>query len=263
VAFPWSGWGPDVALSVPDWLTSLIQRYAPEDLRNNQTYLATVAAAAHAESGWNVNSVQHGFRLGSGAGARGLWQFDMGGMGKPWLSNEGALLGMAGADLQASRIVPLFAENYRRFSAQGYQGAELASIVAGYTERPYDYQNPNSTARRNYAASFQQIVAGGLPIPLPWNPPAPTAPGPAQEPTPGQMPAPPTGGAEGAPASAPTLDFGQSLWHVLVSIALFLLALMLIIGGVWLLTSSASVKLAEAPAAAPVRMARGAAGAEG
>jgi hypothetical protein len=122
-------------------------------------------------------------------------------------------------------------------------------------------------------------VTGGLlsqgipipPIPLPWNPPAPTAPGPAQEPapgaaqepTPGQMPAPPTGGAKGTPASAPTLDFGQSLWHVLVSIALFLLALMLIIGGVWLLTSSASVKLTETAAAAPVRMARGAAGAEG
>jgi hypothetical protein len=115
-------------------------------------------------------------------------------------------------------------------------------------------------------------VTGGLlsqgipipPIPLPWNPPAPTAPGAAQEPGQQTAPAqttttaPPTGGAEGAPPSAPTLDFGQSLWHVLVSIALFLLALILIIGGVWLLTTSSSVKLAETAATAPVRMARGA-----
>jgi cell wall-associated NlpC family hydrolase/ribosomal protein S18 acetylase RimI-like enzyme len=141
---------------VPDWLSSLIARNAPE-LANDPEFIRTVAAGAKAESGWDVNRVQNGYRMGSGAGARGLFQFDMAGMGAG--IPEEALLGQSGAELQASRIVPLYAKAYQS-APQGLSSAEKASWVAAQAERPFDYQNPNSAARRNYASAFNDISAG-------------------------------------------------------------------------------------------------------
>jgi len=56
---------------------------------------------------------------------------------------------------------------------------------------------------------------------------------------------PPSGG----PGQPVKLDFGGSAYHVLVSIGLVVLALVLVLGGIWLLTSSKdlSVTIGEAP----------------
>lgn len=140
--------------NVPDWLGQLISANAPTELANDPDFIRTVAAGAKAESGWDPNRVQNGFKMGSGAGARGLFQFDMGGMGSG--IPEEQLLGDSGAQLQASRIVPLYAKAYASAPA-GLTGAEKASWVAGQAERPYQFTDPNSAARRNYASAYNEI----------------------------------------------------------------------------------------------------------
>ena len=141
--------------SVPGWLADLISSNAPPDLASDPDFIRTVAAGAKAESGWNVNSVQ------KGGGGRGLFQFDLGGMGAPYANNEQVLLGDSGAQLQASQIVPLYAKAYR--SAPGeLSGAEKASWVAAQAERPAGYDTPGSSARRNYASAYGDIGGGVL-----------------------------------------------------------------------------------------------------
>jgi hypothetical protein len=142
---------------VPQWLTDLISQNAPGQLANDPTFIQTVAAGAKAESGWDPNRIQQGFSLGSGSGARGLFQFDMGGMGAGY--NEQDLLGQAGAALQAAQIVPQYAQAYLNAPAN-LSPAEKASWVAGQAERPLDYTDPTSAARRNYASAFNDIVSG-------------------------------------------------------------------------------------------------------
>jgi len=136
--------------SVPGWLSDLIAANAPGDLANDPEFIRTVAAGAKAESGWNPNAVQRG------GGGRGLFQFDLGGMGKPYAANEQVLLGESGAQLQASQIVPLYAKAYQN-APPGLSGAEKASWVAAQAERPYQYDNPQSSARRNYASAYNDI----------------------------------------------------------------------------------------------------------
>ena len=136
----------------------MIKGYIPEDLRGDAELMRIIAAGSHAESGWDVNRIQNGYRLGSGQGARGLFQFDMGGMGKPYLGREHELLGESGAKLQASQIVPLYADWYRKRAQSGLSDpAEIASWVAAHAERPYQYQNQGSAARRHYAASYAKV----------------------------------------------------------------------------------------------------------
>src|SRR5262252_4957559 len=150
--------GGDVA-GVPAWLTDLIQRNAPPGLASDPDFIRTVAASAKAESGWDPNKVQNGFSMGSGAGARGLFQFDMGGMGKGM--DEASLLGQQGAEYQASKIIPLYAQAYASAPA-GLSGADKASWVASRAERPLGMDDPNSAARQNYQAAYNQI--GGNPL---------------------------------------------------------------------------------------------------
>jgi hypothetical protein len=136
----------------------MIKGYIPEDLREDPELMRIIAAGAHAESGWDVNRIQNGFKLGSGQGARGLFQFDMGGMGAPYKGREHELLGEAGARLQASKIVPLYADWYRKRAQSGLTDpAAIASWVAAQAERPYQYDNPNSAARQHYASSYKQL----------------------------------------------------------------------------------------------------------
>ena len=142
---------------VPDWLATLIAQNAPPQLASDPDFIRTVAAGAKAESGWDVNRIQNGYTLGSGGGARGLFQFDMGGMGAG--IPEEQLLGQGGAQLQASRIVPLYAQAYAS-APQGLTGAEKASWVAAQAERPAGYTDPTSAARRNYASAFNELSAG-------------------------------------------------------------------------------------------------------
>jgi len=143
---------------VPDWLNQLIAKNAPQ-LANDPDFIRTVAAGAKAESGWDPNRVQQGYAMGSGAGARGLFQFDMGGMGAGM--SEEQLLGQQGAELQAARIVPLYAKAYQSAPA-GLSGAERAAWVAAQAERPLGYDDPNSAARRNYATAYGEIGGEGL-----------------------------------------------------------------------------------------------------
>src|SRR5215831_2475911 len=142
---------------VPDWLATLISQNAPPELANNPDFIRTVAAGAKAESGWDVNSIQ------KGGGGRGLFQFDLGGMGAPYAGNEQQLLGQSGAQLQASQIVPLYAKAYQS-APQALSGADKASWVAAQAERPAGYTDPGSAARRNYASAYDQI--GGADQPL-------------------------------------------------------------------------------------------------
>jgi len=143
---------------VPDWLGQLIVKNAPPELAADPDFIRTVAAGAKAESGWDVNKIQNGYAMGSNAGARGLFQFDMGGMGAN--IPEGALLGDNGAAYQASKIVPLYAQAYKSAPA-GLTPAEKASWVAAQAERPLGYDDPNSAARRNYATAYGQIGGPG------------------------------------------------------------------------------------------------------
>src|SRR5215831_12246834 len=133
---------------VPGWLNDLIQRNAPGELASDPDFIRTVAAGAKAESGWNINAVQQG------GGGRGLFQFDTGGMGAG--IPEAQLLGSEGAEMQASRIIPLYAKAYQS-APQGLSGAEKASWVAAQAERPYQFDNPQSAARRNYASAYSDI----------------------------------------------------------------------------------------------------------
>lgn len=159
---------------VPGWLSQLITANAPPDLQNDPDFIRTVAAGAKAESGWDPDRIQQGFTLGSGEGARGLFQFDMGGMGAQYRGNEQALLGQSGAQLQASQIVPLYAQAYRSAPA-GLSGADKASWVAAQAERPAGYTDPSSPARQNYAAAYSQIGGGATQAPVAQVPPAQTA----------------------------------------------------------------------------------------
>lgn len=152
-------------VGVPSWLTDLIRKNAPPELAGDPDFIRTVAAGAKAESGWDPNAVQ------KGGGGRGLFQFDLGGMGKPYANNESVLLGQEGAQLQASQIVPLYAKAYQNAPAN-LTGAEKASWVAAQAERPYDYQNPQASARRNYASAYAEI--GGPPT-VATTPPVTTA----------------------------------------------------------------------------------------
>jgi len=136
---------------VPDWLGQLISRNAPGELANDPDFIRTVAAGAKAESGWNINAVQQG------GGGRGLFQFDLGGMGAG--IPEAQLLGSEGAEMQASRIIPLYAKAYQS-APQGLTGAEKASWVAAQAERPAGFTDPASAARRNYASAFNELSAG-------------------------------------------------------------------------------------------------------
>jgi len=139
---------------VPGWLSDLISSNAPPELASDPDFIRTVAAGAKAESGWDPNAVQ------KGGGGRGLFQFDLGGMGKPYADNEQQLLGESGAQLQASQIVPLYARAYQS-APEGLSGAEKASWVAAQAERPYQYDNPQSAARRNYASAYGEIGGAG------------------------------------------------------------------------------------------------------
>ena len=153
--------GATGASGVPGWLSDLIAQNAPPGLAADPDFIRTVAAGAKAESGWDPNRIQQGFAIGSGKGARGLFQFDMGGMGAGM--DESSLLGDQGAAYQASKIVPLYAQAYMA-APQNLSGAEKASWVASRAERPLGMDDPGSAARRNYASAYNEIGGGDQPI---------------------------------------------------------------------------------------------------
>jgi hypothetical protein len=134
----------------------MIRGYIPDDLKNDPELMKIIAAGAKAESGWDVNRVQNGYSMGSGRGARGLFQFDMAGMGAG--IPEEQLLGPEGARLQASRIVPEYAKAYRQGLARGLSGEDLASFVAGAAEKPHGW-TPGAVNWGDTAQNYRQAYS--------------------------------------------------------------------------------------------------------
>jgi hypothetical protein len=138
-----------------DGWRSWLQSYVPDDLKDDPEFMNTVLAGAHAESKLDPSIDQPD---GNG---HGLFQFD----NTP--GGDGRGVGLTDAQLhdpayQASIIVPAYADTWRN-APRGMSPAAKASWVAGYTERPYQYTDPNSQQRRNYAASH--AVVSGPPSP--------------------------------------------------------------------------------------------------
>jgi len=124
----------------------------PSDLINDPTFLNILLTGGRGESGLNAGKVQNGYTMGSGVGARGLFQFDMAGMGKG--QSEEFLTSAAGAQWQAQQIVPKYAKAYRSSSAQGMTGAQQAAFVASAAERPAG-NYPGGDGWNNYVRNFQ------------------------------------------------------------------------------------------------------------
>ena len=129
----------------------MVRGYIPDDLKDDPELMRIIAAGSHAESKWDVNSKQ------PGGGGRGLFQFDVnGGMGTGIPEHQ--LLGEAGARYQASKIVPMYADWYRKRAQSGLTDpAQVASWVAAMAEKPFEYKDPNSKARQSYISSYNQV----------------------------------------------------------------------------------------------------------
>lgn len=166
-------------------------RYSPFDdtfrryagpLSNDDEFLRIVAAGTLAESGWDTTN-----RTGDAGKSWGLFQMHEAG--------AGAGMGAARLDPEAASavMVPKYARAYMQIRQQYPQlsGPELASLVAATAELPFDWQNPQGEARRNYAKAYQQIMGGSgqpvaprSPVQALGGPPAPPI-----FPTPGSGPA--------------------------------------------------------------------------
>lgn len=55
---------------------------------------------------------------------------------------------------QIQHMGPVYRREYERWREAGYIDADLCSIVCGFAERPWDYKNPQSEARRGYRAAW-------------------------------------------------------------------------------------------------------------
>lgn len=149
------------------------------DLASDPQFISIVAAGTKAESGWNTDN-----RTGDNGHSWGLFQMHDGG--------AGAGMGAARLDPNAASavMVPRYAEAYRKYTAQGLTGSALASAVAAYAERPLGWDDPNSTARQNYAKEWATVtgspytgapqgnsqVPGGSPVGDTTVPPLPNTP---------------------------------------------------------------------------------------
>ena len=133
---------------IEGWRKVLAQQAGP--LGQDPNFVNTLLAGAYAESGLDPNRIQ------KGGGGRGFFQFDLGGMGAGLSPSQ-----LFSEPYQAAQIIPLYAQAYLRGKAMGLTGAALASYAAAMAERPYDYTNPNSVARQNYASAYNTVVGSG------------------------------------------------------------------------------------------------------
>ena len=154
---------PPAAQSGSPW-TSLIAQHAGE-YASDPRFLNIVAAAARAESSDNPQAYQLGYDPQNPStweryGGRGLWQFDIGPQGMGHGVPEAQLMDPA---YQASRIVPQFADAYRRLQARpGLSDPQLAAMVYGATERPAgtyggQWQSPQAQAYQNYLRAWNSL----------------------------------------------------------------------------------------------------------
>ena len=143
----------------------LIRQHAGE-YAEDPRFIRTVAAGARAESSDNPRAYQLGYdpddpRTHAKYGGRGLWQFDINPGAKGHGVPEEQLFDPA---YQASVIVPEYARVYGKVNRDLERGlrrpmndAELASLVAGEAERPYQWEIPSSPARRNYVRAYNEL----------------------------------------------------------------------------------------------------------
>jgi TP901 family phage tail tape measure protein len=124
------------------------------DLADDPQFLATVAAGAKAESGFDTKSVQPG-----GKGGRGLFQMDViGGEGVGKTTEQ-----LFSADYQSSVMVPKYADAYRkaRLAHPDWTGDQLAAEVAANAERPEGWDTPGSASRERYAKAYRDVTGQG------------------------------------------------------------------------------------------------------
>ncbi len=127
----------------------VLQANAPPDLANDPEFIRVGLAITNAESGWGAS------RSGDSGASTGLWHWHRVNLrpGEPDWRND---------DNEATRRrMPALAENYRRFTAEGLTGPELAAAVGGYTQRPLGYNqrsntyDMNSGSANNYRRGYQ------------------------------------------------------------------------------------------------------------
>lgn len=133
-------------------------KYSPYDatfrkyagnLANNNEFIAIVAAATKAESGWNTKATN------PNEGSTGIFQIHpIHGM-DPASSQD--------PDKASAFMVPQFVAAYNQIKQQhpDWRGAELAAAVAATAERPAGYDDPNSDAWGNYRRAFGEVMAQG------------------------------------------------------------------------------------------------------
>lgn len=125
-------------------------RYAG-GLAGDPQFMATVAAGAFAESGFNPRAI------GDSGHSVGLFQ----------MHDRGAGAGLGDSrydpDVQAQHMLPRYAAAYQKYRALGYQGAQLAAWVAAEAERPLGWDNPNGAAHANYRRAYARVTAGQAP----------------------------------------------------------------------------------------------------
>lgn len=122
------------------------------DLADDDEFIATVAAGTKAESGWRPDAV------GDNGRSVGIFQMHEAGAGRGLSVSQ-----RSDPDMASSIMVPKYAKFYQEGRAQGLQGSDLASYVSAMAERPYGYNDPNSQARRNYKAAYEEIKGGIIP----------------------------------------------------------------------------------------------------
>lgn len=140
------GFGPNVP-SVGQFspFDDVFRRHAGE-YGNDPQFMAILAAGAYAESGWNPRAV------GDGGHSIGIFQ----------MHDRGAGAGLSveqrqDPNVQAQHMIPRYIDGYNRYRNQ-YQGAQLASMVAAYAERPLGWDNPNSAAHNGYRNAFNYVL---------------------------------------------------------------------------------------------------------
>lgn len=138
---------------------NFLRPFVPAGLQGDDRFLDILLAGGKAESGLDATSVQPTYIDAQGqraGGAKGLFQFDPGGMGANVPDSS-----LFDPNYEAGRIVPEYAKAYQTAPA-GLDGASLAAYVAGAAEKPYGW-TPGAVdyaTAGNYRAAYTSITGG-------------------------------------------------------------------------------------------------------
>lgn len=133
---------------------NFLRPFVPAGLQGDDRFLDILLAGGKAESGLNATRVQDNIK--PSLAAKGLFQFDPGGMGANVPESQ-----LFDPSYEASRIVPEYAKAYQN-APQGLSGADLAAYVAGAAERPGGW-TPGAVdyaTAGNYRKAYTDITGG-------------------------------------------------------------------------------------------------------